>query len=533
MAEKNKSIWFLGLILLWGVAVESQALHLLLPDFAVEDEMVALQGYYGLVRMDFSGFAFYKYPGLLFLVLGLVLYPAYLLYNLKTLVHLQTVSDLKYFLGHPSLPEPSAIYLGRVESLAFGLVAVWFFFMLFRKRLGERASLWGALFLVSSPGWLFSCSLLKNDSLLLLSLMLLVYACYEVLERGRSKDYLLSGVGLGLCLALKFHIFALAPLLFAHWLRNSTARRTGKIISRELGMSLGLALLIFFIFSPAYFLHPARAFEAMLLEMAIQSRALPLFRAGRWWWHWPVLFQLFCVFPLAMGIFGYLTSLFGASQVKNYLAGKNLSLFFSYPAVFFAGWAVISRLGYPHLYLPLLPFLAALAGMAIDRLLSGKWYLKLTAVTLVSASMLYNMVCFKELNRAQSSIVTNSLEALSPLGAAGKIPAFFPYRPLAGSRYHLDFEFLPQFLLTEKWLEKNHPLRVLVHQTYYLSYLNHPDMNSADRAGFEILRTGESGWRREKEWEVELKWGRIYACLFPDLKNFSVGLFCSTSSAGP
>jgi len=491
--------------------------------------MVALDGFYGLMGLDFSGFAFYKYPGLLFLVLGLALYPAYLVYNLKTLVHLQTLADLKYFLGHPSVPESSAIFVGRVESLAFGLAAVWVFFMIFRKRLGERAGLVGALFLVSSPGWLFSCSLVKNDSLLLLALMVVVYACYGVLERGWRKDYMLAGLGLGLCLALKLHIFALAPLLFAHWLRNGSAGRARKILAKDLGLSLGLALLIFFIFSPLQFIHPARAFEAMILEMAIQSRALPLFRAGRSWWHWPVIFQLLCVFPLAMGIFGYLSTIFGASRAQKYLPGKSLVLFISYPAIFFLGWALVSRLGYPHLYLPLVPFFAALAGMGIDWLLSGKWHLKVMAAALVLLSALFNIICVRELNQAQTSIVVDSLEAAGSLGVSEKIPAFFPYRPLAGSNYHLNFEFLPQFLLTEKWLKKNHPAMVLVHQSYYLSYRNHPEMSSAARAGFDDLLEGRTGWRLEKEWKAELRWGGIYAYFFPDLKNFSAALYRSSS----
>ena len=477
MAQKNRGAWLMGLVLLFGIVTIIPYLNSLLPDFAVEDEMVALQGFYGLVHHEYTGFAFLKYPGLLFIVLALALYPAYLVYNFRTLIHLKTFWDMKFFLSHPRLPDASAIYLGRVESLIAGLAAAWILFVIFRKRIGDRASLFAGLFMVASPAWMFSCSILKNDTLLLLGLMVLLYAGFGIMERGKNRDYLLAGFALGLCLAAKLHIFALVPLLAGHWLRSGAGNRF-KTFSKQLAYSLAVALAVFFILSPFQLLHPARTLHAALVEMAFQSRALPLFKARDVWYQAPILFQLLCVFPFAMGILAYLLFLAGLAGTGRYLERKELVLFISYPAVFFIGWAAISRLGYPHLYLPLVPFFSIPAGIAVDQLLAKKFFFRAAGILLALVSVLLNIFSIRDLNRAQNEALLTSLDQARELKKGDKIAAFLPYRPIFGNRYENDFNFLPQFALSLGWLEKNHPRQVLVHQTYYLSCLAHPEITS-------------------------------------------------------
>ena len=143
---------------------------------------------------------------------------------------------------------------------------------------------------------------------------------------------------------------------------------------------------------------------------------------------------------------------------------------------------------------------------------------------LVAASLLFNLLAFQDLNNAQSRIISASFEQAAP-HSKNKTAAFFPYRPLAGSKYQQDFAFFPQFLLTEQWLKQNHPKKILVHQTFFLAYLNHPEIESRAGSGFEALRQGQAGYRLEREWDAQLKWAKFYQYLFPDLKNLSVGLY--------
>jgi len=534
MARTKSGFWILGLILLLGVLVEIPLLKFLLPDFAIDDEMVALQGFYGLAQGDFSGFAFYKYPGLFYLVLFLFLYPAFLACNVRALVHLESLADLKYFLLHPWLPDAAAIYLGRVESLVAGLVSVWLLFAIFRRRIGGRPALLSCLFMLTSCSWLFSSSVLKNDNYLLVCLLVLVHASFNILEKGRSRDYLLAGLAFGLCLAAKYHVFALAPILFAHWLRRYDLKSSRLVLNKDLASAMGLALAVFFVFSPVQFLHPVRTFHALTMEMAIQSQALPLLKARPGlWYQAPVLFQLLCALPCAMGVIGYLTALAGAARLKKYLELKPLVLFLSYPVLFFLGWAVISRLGYPHLYLPLIPFLAVLAGIAIDGLFARKSVFRPAGAAIVIASALFNILSFADLNRGQSKVVFQSLEFAAQKGSANPVTALFPYRPLKGSKYQNDFIFLPQFVLSPAWIESEAPARLLVHQTWYLAYLDHPEMDAPAKSGFEALRNGESGYRLEKEWSADLTWAWFYTLLFPDWKNLSAGFYAASSSAAP
>lgn len=525
----------LCLILLLGVLIQISSLEFLLPDFAIEDEMVGVSGFYQLIRHDFSSPGFYKYPGLLFFLLSLVLYPGYLVINLKTLIHLQTFSDLKFFLGHPSLPDASAIYLGRIESLLGAILAVWIFYRIFSKKIGARPSLIASLFLISSPAWLFSSSVLKNDGYLLCAILILIYACFQIGEKARLRDYLLAGIALGLCLAAKYHIFALVPLLAAHWLAKPGFSLARKVFNKQLISALVFSALTFFVLSPAQFLDPGKTLSALGLELAIQQQALPLLKASsRHWYQLPFLFQLLCALPLAMGIIAYIIALPGFAFAKTTFNKKDFIIFISYPAFLFLAFSALSRLGYPHLYLPVVPFLAVTAGICIDRLLTGNFFLKTTGLLLVTASFLFNFLAFRDLNHAQSSLVADSLGyAESARPGKAKTAVFFPYRPLAGSQYAQDFIFFPQFLLSEQWLRQNHPERILVHQTFYRAYLNHPELESRAGLGFEALIQGKAGYRLEKEWQAKLVWAKVYEHLFPDLKNLSAGLYLSTSWSGP
>ena len=535
MPYKKYSGLLLFVILLVFILIQIPNLDFLLPDFAVEDEMVAVNGFYQLAAFDFKGGAFYKYPGLLFWLLAFAFYPAYLVYNFKTLIHLKGLYDLKFFLSHPSLPEPSAVYLGRVESLLAGIAAVWIFYKIFSKKIGERPSLIASLVLISSPAWLFSSSVLKNDTYLLCAVLVLIHACFEIAQKARSRDYLLAGFALGLCLAAKYHVFALVPVMVAHWLSKSGMPFAKKIFNAKLVSSLALAAVVFCVLSPAQLLHPFKTISSLGLEMAIQTQSLPLFKASnQLWYQLPMLFQLLCAFPLAMGIIAYLLAAAGLLFVRKSFAKNDLLIFLSYPVFLFLIFSGLTRLGYPHLYLPMVPFLAVPAGVFIDRLLAKNIILKTTGVVLIAASVLFNVFAFQRLNRCQSLLIEESFAQTAKLGDhKNKTAAFFPYRPLAGSKYQQDFAFFPQFLLTEQWLEQNHPEKILVHQTFFLAYLNHPEIESRAGLGFEALVQGRAGYRLEKEWDAELKWAKFYKYLFPDLKNLSVGLYRSTSWSGP
>ena len=521
MPKARASNVILGLILVLAGLVQLPELKFLLPDFVIEDEMIAVQGFYQMSSLEFKGAALFKYPGLITLAPALIIYPAGLAANIRTLIHLQTFADFKTLLAHPALSEAGIFYLARLSSLLAGLLAVYLFFVLFRGRFGPRPALLGSLLLAASPAWLFSSSVFKNDSFLLCGLLLTLIASFRMLEQGRAQDYALGGLGLGLCLAAKLHFFALAPLICARLLRP------GSRPQKRMLLTLALGLLVFFLLSPFQFLHPLKTSYGLALEMAIQARVHPLLKASSLlWYQRPLLFQLLCVFPLAFGIIAYLIALPGFPLLRKSLDKNGFLLFLSYPLAFFFGFSLISKLGYPHLYLPLAPFFAAAAGLALDRMLRGKILLKVAAAVLLLAAVLSNVLGFRDFNRAQSSIVYQGLDYARRATPRGEnAAAFFPYRPLAGSSYQIYFSFTPQFMLTREWLAHHHPRQILVHQTAYLAYLDNPEIQSPDREGFFWLRQGKAGYRLEREWRAQSNFTAIYGRLFPDLANLSVGFY--------
>jgi hypothetical protein len=287
------------------------------------------------------------------------------------------------------------------------------------------------------------------------------------------------------------------------------------------------------ILSPFHFLHPLEAFKAIAMEIAFQSHSIALFKArSNLWRQAPVLFQLLCVFPWAMGILGYLAALAGIAFGRKSLGSKGFWLFLSYPIGFLLGFGFLSRLGYVHLYLPLTAFLAGFAGILIDRLLSGKGFSRVLAGMLMLAAISLQSLGFVNLNRGQSDIVFQSLEEAERLGAK-EVVVFFPYRPLAGSQYAAKFTFLPQFVLTPNWLSHYQPTYLLVHQTYYAAYLNHPEIESAEADGFAELRDGKAGYRLRKDWKARLGLASVDQYFLPDLKDLSIGLYEAAASRAP
>jgi len=535
MSKDRVSVLSLGLILLFASLLHLPALKFLLPDFAIEDEMIVLQGFHQMLSGDFQSLAFYKYPGLIMLILALLIYPANLLYNFKTIIHLKTFADFKFLLLHPTLSEQSIIYLARFSSLIAGILALWIFFHIFRNQIRARASLIATLILAFSPAFLFSTSVFKNDGFLLLSLLILLNASFHILEKAKKRDYIIASFAIALCLSAKFHLFSLVPLIYAHFLHYKELSLRKIIFHKHILLSLALSLILFFIFSPFQFLHPIQTASSIALELAIQSRGNALLKASsQAWYHLPILFQLLCAFPLAFGIISYLTSLAGLKFLPATLGKQHFKLFISYPLFFFITWAIISRLGFPHLYLTLTPFFAISSGIFLDRLISKKLIQQIISATLLICSVLFNLVCIRELSLAQSSIVYQSLDSCKNLlPKTEMIFAFFPYRPLAGSDYLLYFQFQPQFQLTNNWLSKNQPSKILIHQTNYLSYLDNPELESQSSKTFFELSQGKLGYRKIKEWQAHLKYAQVYQYLFPDLEYFSVALYQKEQAHSP
>jgi len=537
MNSKDKiSYLILGLILILGIWVIYPSLFSLLPDFAVEDEMVVVQAFYRAFARDFSNYSFFKYPGLLYLLLFPGYYLVYLIFNFHSLIHLKALEDLKIFLARPWLSEAGAVLLGRCLSLFLGLLSVWLFFEIFKNRAGKKVSLIGALVIISSPSWLFCSSLLKNDTLLIFCLLFTLWASFGILEKGERKYYLLSGLGTGLCISAKLNFFSLILPLSAHWLRLRGERKFIKIFGdKNLIIGMFLALGIFVLTNPFQTFQVSRAIEGMKLELALMRGAQNILQASsQLWHHSPFFFQFLCTLPLAMGILGFIMGLLGIIFLFRQFSRQEFYLFISYPLFYFLSWMIFSRQGYPHYYLPLVIFLALGVGGFFKWLsLKARWT-EMIGILLIFISVFFNFNLARELNQAESKIVKESFEWLARhLPKKEELVIFFPYRPLRESDYLLRYKFYPQFFLRPDWLKQTRPKNLLLQEFYYFAFLNNPEARNPSFEGFIYLQEPDSGYHLTRRWQKRLFWAKIYQYAFPDLRHISIGLYQLTSLPSP
>lgn len=138
--------------------------------------------------------------------------------------------------------------LARVVVAALGVLAVWLLYLLGARLFEDRrigllaAALEAVAFLP-----VFYGHFALNDAPTLVPLTLALLGSALILRRGRSRDYALAGIGLGLACASKYTAgIVLLPLLAAAWLRHRDDRRTdaqGADAYAPIGRSLVLIAL--------------------------------------------------------------------------------------------------------------------------------------------------------------------------------------------------------------------------------------------------------------------------------------------------
>jgi 4-amino-4-deoxy-L-arabinose transferase-like glycosyltransferase len=144
----------------------------------------------------------------------------------------------------------------RLPNVIAGALSIWVVAQLGRRLYGETAALIAAGLAAFSPTWIGYQRAAKEDTLLTLFLMLLLWCAAEAkaaADRGLAKDQrrweLLGGASLGAMFASKYFFFlAPVPVLIYLWMRNSSETRWRMSLRRwfELG---GIALVVFALFN--------------------------------------------------------------------------------------------------------------------------------------------------------------------------------------------------------------------------------------------------------------------------------------------
>ena len=295
---------------------------------------------------------FFAYPTLYMYVLTVVLGAVFVVGKLLGVYHSSQDFAIAYFV------DPSVVYLAaRTATALVGAATVALTYVAGRRFFGQAVGLLGALFLSVSVLHATHSHVALTDVPHTFFVVAALLPLHKVLTRGERRDYVLTGLLIGLGIATKYLAgLQIAGLLLAHVLRHRAARTNPwKDLS---GPILGVAATGagFFVGSP-YCLLDYRQF---LADMKVQA-ALSQEGDG---WSWG--YFLVRVLPCDLGL--PLTVLAGVGLVLALRARRPAyQLFLLFPIVYF-----LFVMRYPKAFarymIPEDPFLGVLAGYALTEL---------------------------------------------------------------------------------------------------------------------------------------------------------------------
>ncbi|HTZ86958.1 MAG TPA: glycosyltransferase family 39 protein [Solirubrobacteraceae bacterium] len=176
---------------------------------------------------------------------------------------------------HAFSHEPTQVYtLARVAAAALGVLALWLLYLTGARLLGRAAGLLAAAIEAVAFLPVFYAHLALNDVPTLAPLTLSLLGSAGVLRKGRKRDYLLAGVGLGLACATKYTAgIALLPLLAAAGARVGLPRIERKAaIALAIGLALAaLAAFAAFFAANPFWLLDYKDFHAELVHQSTLS----------------------------------------------------------------------------------------------------------------------------------------------------------------------------------------------------------------------------------------------------------------------
>jgi Dolichyl-phosphate-mannose-protein mannosyltransferase len=167
---------------------------------------------------------------------------------------------------HALASNPTEVFvLGRVMAALLGTVAVWLLYLTGARLFSRAVALLAAALEAVAFLPVFYAHLALNDVPTLAAVTLALLGAAGILRKGRRRDYVLAGIGLGLGCATKYTAgIVVVPVLAAAACRYLDAPKAGRgRVALDLALAGALALASFLIANP-YALLDFKAFHAEL-----------------------------------------------------------------------------------------------------------------------------------------------------------------------------------------------------------------------------------------------------------------------------
>lgn len=247
------------------------------------------------------------------------------------------------------IKDPTIFLLsGRLLNVFIGVGTVWFLYFVGQKVYSKAVGLMAAFFLSLAFIHVQESHYIKEDVLLGFLGLVIYYLCFLIIKNNRLKDYLLTGLFLGLAASLKYNSFIfLAIFMAAHFIRAYEKRSAKIFFDKRFYMTLLAAAMIFLLLNPYILIDYQKAFPEIAYQAKlttsqwVSSEDLPV-----WLYYWTYHLRFGLGLPLWLlstgGIF-YL--LFKKRRLSDLLVVIMPVAFFAAIAIFgstnFARYAVI------------------------------------------------------------------------------------------------------------------------------------------------------------------------------------------------
>jgi hypothetical protein len=177
---------------------------------------------------------------------------------------------------HLYTTDPTAVFVvARVVAAGLGTLSVLLLYLAGRRLFGRDVGLLAAAILGLAFLPVFYSHLALNDVPTLAPVALALYGIAGVLRRGRTRDYLISGLGIGLAAATKYTggvmLLCLVFAAFCDGAEDSLVRAL-----RRLVMAGGVAVLAFVIANPYALLAPGTFFSGVYQQASISAGPDPV-----------------------------------------------------------------------------------------------------------------------------------------------------------------------------------------------------------------------------------------------------------------
>lgn len=388
--------------------------------------------------------------------------------------------------------------IGRLLSALYGLLTVVLVFALAKKMYGARTGLLAAFFTAVLPAHVVHSRYIIMNVPGVFWIVFAFLFMKNILEGGRTRDYILAGVGLGLAAATRLSGAPLGLMLFpAHFMSPAPGRSL-----KRLSLAVAAAFLVFLIGDPYAILDFPDFLKGMKLLNTLTTSAVKLSFYG----HLSILA-------------GSLTEALGLPLLLTCMAGiaaalaartRNDLLLLAWIFLLFICFYRAGENAYPSRILPALPFMLILAAALLARAWDRKPWLARAALAATAAqAVVFYAAYFSLLSRADirdtaSSWITTSIKPGSSIGLLRE-PSYFSPGVIDRKYRHPDHDQLPDYkfiaLTGGYWLaEPGYELLGKVKPDYVIA----TDFETGSRLEPDFLKTLDKyGYREIKRFEEE------------------------------